>query len=170
MRAKGMPILILLMMTHGCGSKGTPAGSGAVAQAPPKVAADMYKEKCGTCHFAYPPGLLPERSWIKIVDTPGGHAGGDLPLDPPAKAQLKAYLVANSAERSAFKKSQKILASIGDAVPTRISEVPYIRKKHQDIREEVFAGKAVGSRGNCIACHRGAEKGDFKGDDVVIPK
>ncbi|HHL31474.1 MAG TPA: hypothetical protein ENJ41_02735 [Oceanospirillales bacterium] len=26
-----------------------------------------YTEECGGCHFAYQPGLLPEKSWLKIM-------------------------------------------------------------------------------------------------------
>jgi len=29
----------------------------------------FFSEECGQCHFAYPPGLLPERSWEKLIST-----------------------------------------------------------------------------------------------------
>lgn len=79
------------------------------------------------------------------------------------------YLAMESAENSPSKRSRKILASIGNNIPTKISEVPYIREKHHEIRQEVFLRKSVGSRGNCIACHRNAESGDYDDDRVIIP-
>lgn len=92
----------------------------------PKVTNEVYKANCGSCHFAYQPGLLPAQSWQKIIDTPGGHAGGDLSLDNKAKAEIRKYLTRNSANNTESKRSRKILASIGSGVPTKISEVPYI--------------------------------------------
>ncbi len=136
----------------------------------PRVTNDVYKANCGSCHFAYQPGLLPAKSWLKIIDAQGGHAGGALSLDDKAKAEIRTYLTRNSAENTDSKRSRKILASIGSSAPTRISDVPYIREKHHDISEAVFSRKAIGSRGNCIACHRTAESGDYDDDNVTIPK
>ncbi len=135
----------------------------------PKVTNATYKTNCGSCHFAYQPGLLPVKSWQKIMDSPGGHPGGDLSLDKKTKAEIRKYLTQNSAEYSPSKRSRKILASIGSDVPTRISEVPYIREKHREIKQKVFWRKSVGSRGNCIACHKTAESGDYDDDNVSIP-
>lgn len=35
---------------------------------------------------------------------------------------------------------------------------------------EVFARKAIGTPGNCVACHRGAGDGLYSEDNAVIPK
>lgn len=133
-----------------------------------QVTNEVYKANCGSCHFAYQPGLLPARSWMKIMD--GGHPGGNLSLDKKTKAALKKYLDQNSAEKSRAKRSRKILASIRGGTPVRISEVPYIREKHHEINQDVFSRKSIGSRGNCIACHKTAESGDYDDDNVTIPK
>jgi hypothetical protein len=135
----------------------------------PKVTNEVYRANCGSCHFAYQPGLLPAKSWQKIIESPGGHAGGALSLDIKAKTEIKKYLTQNSAEKAGSKRSRKILASIGGGVPTRISEVPYIREKHHKIDQAVFSRKSIGSRGNCVACHRTAERGDYDDDNVTIP-
>jgi len=136
----------------------------------PKVSSEVYKNSCGGCHFAYQPGLLPARSWRKIINDPDGHAGGGLSLDKRTKAEIEKYLTQNSAEKTQSKRSRKIVASIGSDVPTRISQVPYIREKHHKIEQEVFSRKSVGWRGNCIACHTTAESGDYDDDKVKIPK
>ncbi len=129
-----------------------------------------YKKKCGSCHFAYQPALLPERSWLSILNNPGTHAGGTLALDKTAKGEIEKYLTQNSAERDASERSQKILASLGSDTPVRISEVPYIKKKHREINETAFLTKSVGSRANCPACHRSADKGVYDDHDAAIPK
>lgn len=135
----------------------------------PPVTNEIYKKNCGVCHFAYQPGLLPARSWMKIMDSPDGHPGGNLSIDEKSKSEIKRYLVQKSAEHSSAKRSKKILNSIGSDTPVRISEISYIKQKHRDISQEVFSRKAIGSRANCLACHRSAARGVYEDDDVVIP-
>jgi hypothetical protein len=146
------------------------AGEHNESKALPKVMNEVYKTTCGSCHFAYQPGLLSAKSWLKVIDSPGGHAGGDLSLEKTTKAEIRKYLTENSAENTRSKRSRKILASIGSGVPARISEVPYIKEKHHEINGEVFLKKSIRSRGNCIACHKTAESGDYDDDNVTIPK
>lgn len=145
------------------------AGDHGESKSFPRVTNETYKRSCGACHFAYQPGLLPARSWAKIIDSPGSHPGGDLTIDKKAKTEIINYLEQNSAEKSPSKRSRKILYSIGSDTPVRISEISYIKQKHRKIKEEVFTRKAVGSRANCIACHRNAANGVYDDDDVVIP-
>ena len=135
----------------------------------PSVADDTYRKSCGVCHFAYQPGLLPSASWVKIIDEPNAHPGGALPLDEKTIAEVKSYLTRNSAEKSRSKISRKILDSIGSDSPVRISEIPYIKRKHREINQEIFVRKGIGSRANCIACHKSAGIGVYDDDDVVIP-
>lgn len=136
----------------------------------PPVANDLYRKSCGSCHFAYQPGLLPAKSWVRLIDEPDAHSGGELSLAEQTKSELKDYLARNSAEYSRAKRSRKIMDSLGREAPVRISEIPYIKHKHHDISEEVFARQAIGSRANCIACHKGAESGVYDDDDVEIPR
>ena len=165
MRRVSMISIVLLTISialAGCTGKGSKRMSVA--------ANDTYKMSCGSCHFAYQPGLLPSRSWVKIIDEPGAHPGGALSLDEKRKAEVKNYLVQNGAENSHSRLSKKIMDSIGSDTPVRISEIPYIKNKHREITQEVFARKAIRSRANCIACHKSAETGLYDDHDVVIPK
>jgi hypothetical protein len=107
---------------------------------------------------------------VKIIGEPNAHPGGNLSLDEQTKSEVKDYLARNSAEYSPAKRSRKIMGSIGGDTPVRISEVPYIKQKHHDISQEVFTRQAIGSRANCIACHRSAESGVYDDDNVVIPR
>ena len=45
------------------------------------IANPVYKEECGSCHMAYPPGLLPARSWTKVMSGLDNHFGDNAELD-----------------------------------------------------------------------------------------
>ena len=124
-----------------------------------------YLNFCGSCHFAYQPGLLPKASWEKIMSE--GHFGT---LDEQTREQIiMDYLKTNSAENNTSEISKKILASVGINKPTKITDIPYIKKKHDEISPEVFKRKTIGSRSNCITCHTKAKKGNYEDDFVKIP-
>ena len=129
-----------------------------------------YAENCGSCHFAYQPGLLPSGSWRKIVAGLEDHFGEAIALDNESKQTIVLYLVSNAAESSSAKRSVKIMNCLGDRTPIRITEIPYILREHHEIPSRVFERKAVGSMSNCPACHRSAEKGIYDDDDVAIPQ
>ncbi|MBI4800847.1 MAG: diheme cytochrome c [Desulfarculus sp.] len=129
-----------------------------------------YAQACGQCHMVYPPCLLPAASWGRLLEGRADHFGQSLPLTDAEAGEIKAYLEANAADRSGGKRGRKIMASLGGATPLRPSEVPYLRHKHHDIAEAVFARPAVGGRGNCKACHPGAEQGDYGEHRANIPR
>ena len=128
-----------------------------------------YKEVCGACHFTYQPGLLPSSSWEKILAALNNHKGTSLDIPPESKAVISEYLSANAAEHSSAKRSVKILKSLKGQTPLRITETPYIKKKHDDIKAEVFERESIGSRSNCPACHTTAKDGIYREKFVVIP-
>ncbi len=134
------------------------------------VTNQAYKETCGECHFAYQPELLPSASWLKILDQPDDHFGEGLDIDAETLKNISDYLVTNGAEKSSAKRSVKIMRSLGNQVPMRISEIPYIREKHHELNPEIYNRKSIGSLGNCAACHTTAEKGIYEDDDVRIPQ
>jgi Ni/Co efflux regulator RcnB len=136
------------------------------------VSNPAYKEECGACHFAYQPELLPSGSWQKILARLDDHFGEEIDLDVESKNIIAEYLKANSAEYSSAKRAVKIMKSLRGQTPMRITDVPYIRHKHEDddIPADAFMRKSVGSMSNCIACHTTAENGIYDDDNVVIPK
>ena len=129
-----------------------------------------YKEECGACHFAYQPELLPSASWRKILNQLDDHFGEEIELDPDSKKIISDYLNSNGAENSTAKRSVKIMRSLGNLVPVRITDIPYIREKHHKINPEVLKRESIGSLSNCITCHTTAEEGIFEDDNVIIPK
>ena len=129
-----------------------------------------YKEACGACHFAYQPGLLPSGSWAKLLSNLKDHFGETVEIDAASNGVIEKYLIDNAAERSQGKRSHKIVRSLKGETPSRITEIPYVRRKHRDIPPEVFTRKTVGSLSNCSACHRTADQGIYEDDNVTIPK
>ena len=129
----------------------------------------QYKENCGACHFTYPPELLPSGSWIKILASLSDHFGETIELDPEAATVISAYLKSNAAEFSAAEPAVKIMKSIGNQTPERITGIPYIQKKHSEIRPTIIKQKSIGSLSNCSKCHTTAENGIYDDDNVKIP-
>jgi hypothetical protein len=134
------------------------------------VTNQTYKEVCGACHFAYQPGLLPSGSWAKLLSNLKDHFGETVEIDAASKGVIEKYLIDNAAERSQGKRSHKIVRSLKGETPSRITGIPYVRRKHRGIPPEVFTRKTVGSLSNCSACHRTADQGIYEDHNVSIPK
>ena len=49
-------------------------------------------EECSACHMAYPPSLLPARSWSAIMTGLDDHFGENAMLDEATRAEIEAYL------------------------------------------------------------------------------
>ena len=47
----------------------------------PAVVPEAYATECGACHLAYPPALLPARSWQRLMAGLDTHFGSDASLD-----------------------------------------------------------------------------------------
>lgn len=135
------------------------------------AADERYLKECGACHMAYPPGLLPARSWEKLMGGLSDHFGDNAELSPADQKGIADYLTAGGADRSSSKRAMKIVRSLRpDETPIRIQEVPYIARKHREIADRMVQGNPkVKSLGRCNACHAGAEKGSFNEETVSIP-
>ncbi len=132
-----------------------------------------YQEECGSCHLAYQPGLLPAKSWEKLLTAEGlhNHFGEVADLDKDTLQEIHDYAVANAADKSYYKRSRKIaVATEGVEAPLRITDVSYIKRKHHGIPEKMIKeNKDVRSLSYCDACHTKAAKGVYESDTVSIP-
>ncbi len=132
-----------------------------------------YAKECGECHFAYQPGLLPAKSWEKLLDAKAlkNHFGENAELDEATLQEIQAYAAENAAETSWYKRSRKIaVATEKGPAPLRITELRYISRVHHEIPEKMIKGnKDVKSLSQCNACHTQAAKGVFDSDTVSIP-
>jgi len=129
-----------------------------------------YEEECGACHFVYQPELLPSVSWVKILENLDDHFGETVELDDDSKKVITTYLKSNSAEYSSAKRAVKIMRSLRDQVPLKITDIPYIIEKHHEISQNILKRESIGSLSNCPACHTTAEDGIYEDDNVIIPK
>ena len=131
----------------------------------------VYKDECGSCHFAYQPGLLPARSWEKIMSSLASHFGDNAELSSHNHQQILSYLTANSADKVNDRRSKKIVRSIApNDTPVRITDTPYIRRKHDEIPSRLITGNdKVTSLSRCEACHQTADKGFYNESQIRIP-
>ena len=79
------------------------AASEATAEEPPTVeaVAAMVNEYCGSCHGVPPPGLMPKRSWPKVIqamaDLSAERMGREF-IPPEAVRHITALYVGSSPE------------------------------------------------------------------------
>ncbi len=131
----------------------------------------QYLEECGGCHFPYQPGLLPARSWVKLMGGLEDHFGENAELPGDDAAAIEAYLVDNAADRSDYKRSRKIMKYMQPGeTPLRISKTAYFLKEHDELpRRMVEDNPQVGSFSKCEACHTRIETGSFEEHEIDIP-
>jgi hypothetical protein len=129
----------------------------------PAVTDAAYKKECGACHMAFPPQLLPARSWKRVMGSLDSHFGESAKLDAATHEKIGAYLASNSADRAHNAESMAIMASVGSAdTPDRITKVPYIEGIHAAVLEPRWKGTPrPKTLAECSTCHYRAETGDF---------
>lgn len=135
------------------------------------VTSELYREECGSCHFAYQPGWLPEQSWRDMMSSLSDHFGDNAELSQANNRLILDYLVNNSADKSDFRRSKKVMRSLGSyASPQRITELGYIKHEHDEIPNRLIAeNDKVGSLSQCNACHQDADQGGFREGNIKIP-
>lgn len=135
------------------------------------VTSGAYQNECSSCHMAYPAGLLPARSWQKIMTGLDSHFGDNAELDSENYKIISNFLINNSADKSDYRRSVKIMRSLNaDDTPIRITELPYIKRKHHEVPDKMIKlNPKVNSLSNCNACHAEADKGLFNEHGVRIP-
>ncbi len=128
-------------------------------------------KECGSCHFAYQPGLLPKRSWKKIMRNLSDHFGVDASLDKNDNTKILNYYVVNSSDNSKQYLSRVITRyTRSDKTPVRITLGTVFLRAHDELRRSVFRRKSIQRAGNCIACHVSANRGIYNEDYVRIPR
>ncbi len=135
------------------------------------VSLPLYQQECGSCHFAYQPGLLPARSWAQVMAGLSDHFGDNAELAQADHQAIQDYLLYNAADRVRDRRAVKIARSLqAEAAPLRITEVPYVVHKHREIPASLIKDNAkVGSLSNCTACHTRADSGSFSEREINIP-
>jgi len=144
-----IPLLALLAMPASASKMGMPAD-----------APMSYEAECASCHMAYPPGLLGQKSWQNIMSGLDKHFGTDASLDPKTQTEITQWLMKNAATKEKYSAL---------APENRITKTSWFIRKHDEVRADVWKRTGVKSPANCSACHADAAKGDFNEDRVRIP-
>lgn len=119
-----------------------------------------YVQECGSCHVAYPPGLLPAPSWKRIMAGLQRHYGTDASLDAATLSQLDGWLKANAA-------SGRRAAEVPRE--DRITRSAWFESEHRKVDPSVWRLASVKSAANCSACHSKADQGRFSERELVTP-
>ena len=132
---------------------------------------DVYAKECGSCHFLYLPGMLPERSWHKLMAGADKHFGESLALSPDLSQHIESYLAANAADRSPYRGSELILWDLpNEATPVRITMLPLMRRRHVVLRKLMSdTNTPLKVLSSCETCHENASTGSFAYDHIVVP-
>lgn len=126
----------------------------------PRSVPPAYAQECASCHVAYPPGMLPARSWQRLMSGLDRHYGTDASLDAATLQQLGTWLQANA---GTYKR-------VGEEPPQdRITRSAWFERKHRKVESAVWQLPSVKSAANCAACHAGAEQGRFDDDELRMP-
>lgn len=135
---------------HADGRRGMPANI------PP-----AYVAECAACHTGYAPGMLPARSWARIMSGLEQHFGTDASLDPATVKALSGWLQANAG-------THKRVAE--EPPQDRITRSAWFERKHRHVNDPaVWKLASVQSPANCAACHSGADQGRFDDDNLQVP-
>lgn len=141
----------------------------------------QYQSACGSCHFAYLPGLLPARSWDALLTKTSEHFGQPLSLDPETLRHIRDFLSANAADRSDFLGSKEMLQRLPDqATPLRITRLPMFKTSHVGVlymmglepglhSVQDISPDAVKALLNCNTCHKSAATGSFAEREIITP-
>lgn len=132
----------------------------------------LYAAECGSCHFAYQPGLLPEASWRKLMSNLADHFGENAELTPESQQLVTEYLIQNAAEQDRGWIARKLQSAtaVNDEPVLRITETDFFIRKHDELPSRVWRDNPkVGSLSNCSACHTKADNASFDEHQVKIP-
>ena len=130
-------------------------------------APDFYLSECGDCHTPYHPALRTAGTWDQLMDGLEDHYGEDASLDNETTAAITAYLIHNSARTFDTEAANRIGRMQTPSM--RMTDTPYWKKRHRDIKPAVFRSKGIGSKINCNSCHKDAASGRFDDVNIDIP-
>jgi mono/diheme cytochrome c family protein len=120
-----------------------------------------YAQECASCHTAYPPGMLPARSWQRVMSGLDTHYGTDASLDVATTRQIGRWLLAHA---GTYKRVS------GEPPQDRITRSAWFDRKHRKVDLAVWTLPSVKTAASCSACHTGADQGNYDDDDLRLPR
>ncbi|WP_267285197.1 cytochrome C [Halarcobacter ebronensis] len=94
------------------------------------------------------------------------HFGDDASLKEEDRENILYFLLENSAENSTKEISVKVLNSIENKDIIAITQTPFWKNEHKNIKKEVFEHPQIKSKANCKACHSDIEKGLIEDEKI----
>ena len=126
------------------------------------VADPMVREECGSCHLVFPPSMLPASSWKRMMGELDKHFSTDASVTPAAAKRITRYLTENAADTGGQRYGGKLVRGVSlQSAPQRITELPRWIREHHELSANEWKRKEVGSKANCVACHKDAERGYY---------
>lgn len=126
----------------------------------PSDAPTSYESECGSCHMAYPPGLLGQKNWQHIMSGLNKHFGTDASSDSKTQTDIAQWLARNASTRPKY-------AAL--APENRITKSSWFIKEHRAVKADIWNRFSVKSPANCSACHTDATTGGFSEANIRIP-
>jgi hypothetical protein len=117
-----------------------------------------YKNECGGCHTAFPPGLLSAANWRRTMNGLDKHFGTDASLDAKTAGEISAWLERNGGRRSVSSDNEP-----------RITTTAWFVRKHDEVPARIWKDNRVKTAVNCAACHPGADKGRYGERELNVP-
>lgn len=119
----------------------------------------QYKAECGSCHVAFPPGLLSRADWQKTMARLDRHFGTDASVDARTRESIQSFLERNAGKLSAQRA----------AAEPRITTSFWFTREHREVQGSAWKDPRVKTAANCAACHGGAELGRYAEAEIAIP-
>ena len=124
-----------------------------------------YIEECGACHLAYPPGLMPSKTWDKVMTGLSDHFGENAELDDETAQLIMSYLQQESLRPGKPTVMSEMLRKLPQNPPLRMTEFPAFLAAHEIIGEQLEMDSfPKGFLSPCADCHRQAADGIFEKD------
>ena len=130
----------------------------------------LYEKECGSCHFPYQAGWLPERSWRRLMGSLGSHFGENAEINAAARDSITADLASRAADHSSNQRSREIMSAIppGDT-PLSVTKVLYVGGIHGGFLDPNFKGKPEAKTlAQCSLCHPKAHRGGFAAVNYTV--
>jgi Dihaem cytochrome c len=132
------------------------------ARSPSLPLLPLYQQECSSCHIAYPPGMLPQASWQRLMDNLPRHFGTDASLAPAERDTLARWLATNAGTGKR--------TSATPPPEDRITRSAWFVREHDEVNASAWARPSIKSAANCAACHTKADEGSFREREIRIPR
>lgn len=138
----------------------------AEAESFPPIKNQTVKAECGECHMVFFAEMLPQNSWLKILNNLVDHYGEDASIDPEPLKEIIAFHTSRASDVLNSRGARKWREGLKKGeMPDRITTAPRFIRKHNDRDfKRMWTEFKVSSKADCVACHKDANKGLFDDD------